>query len=84
MFLDFVNFYRKFITVYLKISVPLFNLLKGNAKNRIFIFLKEASKAFTLLKAAFILVLFLQHFNPIKLIYIKVNTSGFAIKDVLF
>ena len=86
VFIGFANFYRRFITNYSKIAVPLIAMLKGS-KNRKkvspYIMTDEARKAFKRLKNAFSSMPVLQHFDPNKPIHIEMDTSEFAIMGIL-
>jgi len=66
IFLEFVNFYRRFIEAYLRIASPLTGLLKGSKnekKTGLFKWLEDAEKAFNYLKKAFTTAPVLVHFD---------------------
>src|SRR5437868_5503636 len=86
VFLDFTNFYRRFIANYLKIATLLTALLKGSKngkKTESYILMKEAKEAFRKLKATFATAPVLQHFDPEKPIRIETDASGFAVAAIL-
>jgi hypothetical protein len=86
IFLNFANFYRRFIRDYSRIAAPLTSMLKGSVNGRKidpFEFKEVARAAFELLRAFFIRASMLIHFDPSKPIKIKINTSEFAITGIL-
>ncbi len=86
MFLGFANFYRRFIKWYAKIAGPLSDLLKGSKngkKTGPFLLTTGAKAAFRLLCEAFTTAPMLRYFDPKLRIYIKTNTSTFAIAAIL-
>jgi hypothetical protein len=86
IFLDFANFYRRFIRDYSRIAAPLTSILKGNINGRkidSFKFKEVARAAFKLLKAFFIRAPMLIHFNPSRPIKIETDILKFAIAGIL-
>jgi hypothetical protein len=86
IFLNFANFYRRFIRDYSRITTPLTSIFKGNVNGRKinpFKFKEVARAAFKLLKIFFTRAPILIHFNPNKSIRIKFNISEFAIAEIL-
>jgi hypothetical protein len=86
VFLNFANFYRRFIRNYSRIAAPLTSIFKGNVNKRKIDFLKfkEIIRiAFKLLKIFFIRAPILIHFNPSRSIKIEINISEFAITGIL-
>ena len=75
-FLEFVNFYRKFIEKYLKIASPLTELTKKDQK---FKWSPEAQKAFDELKKRFTSQSILVSFDPEKPITLETDASDRAI-----
>ena len=86
VFLGFANFYQQFIEGFAWISFALSSMLKGGKKSKFsgkFTLDVEAKIAFEWLKAVFIIVLMLHHFNPMQKICIKSNVSEFAVSAVI-
>ena len=76
-FLEFMNFYRKFIEKYSKIASPLTELTRKDQK---FEWSLKAQKAFDELKKRFTSQSILVSFNPEKPITLKMNASDRAIE----
>ena len=76
-FLEFMNFYRKFIEKYLKIASPLTELTKKDQK---FEWSSEAQKAFNELKKRFTSQPILVSFDPEKPITLETDASDRAIE----
>ena len=76
-FLEFTNFYKKFIEKYLKITLPLTELIRKDQK---FEWSPEAQKAFNELKKRFTSQLILVSFNLKKPITLKTDASNRAIE----
>jgi hypothetical protein len=86
IFLDFANFYRRFIRDYSRIAASLNSIFKGNVNGRkidFFEFKEIARIVFKLLKAFFTRALILIHFDPNRPIKIEINISEFAIIGIL-
>ncbi len=79
-FLEFANFYRRFIKKYFRIISSLTNLAK---KNISFMWTEKAEEAFKKLKKLFIFQLILIMFESEKPITLKMNTSDKAIKTCI-
>jgi len=79
-FLEFCNFYRKFIKDYAKITSPINQLVKKNMK---FIWTEKAQKVFNKLKKKFEEKPILITPNPTKPFKIFANTSNYATGAVL-
>jgi hypothetical protein len=58
--------------------------MENKVKKRPFEFSDIIKKSFKDLKAAFINILIIKHFDPTKRIRVETNTSGFAITSILF
>jgi hypothetical protein len=87
IFLGFANFYRRFITKFLRIASSLSDLLKGSKdgkKSGPFRLTEPAKEAFRVLKEAFTKALVLLHFNPSKPIRLVTDVLGFAICGILY
>ncbi len=76
-FLEFANFYRRFIEKYFRIVLSLTNLTR---KNISFVWSEKAEEAFKKLKKLFIFQSVLIMFESEKLITLKMNMSDEAIK----
>jgi len=79
-FLDFANFYRRFIQDYSKVARPLTELTKRTDK---WSWNPEAETAFQELKTRFIQAPILAHFDPTKPVILETDASDFAIGAVL-
>jgi hypothetical protein len=85
-FLEFVEFYRRFIEKFNKIIKSLTNLLKERKKEEFdkeFEFTKETRIAFAQLKNVFIKTSILLHFDSKRRIRLKIDASDFAILEIL-
>jgi hypothetical protein len=80
IFLNFVNFYRRFIARFSQLSTLLSNLLKemqAEIKKEFFLFIEKAKQIFDLLRDVFQYVFILTHFNSkflIKLRTVKIDS----------
>ena len=86
VFLNFVNFYKRFIYCYSAIAAPLINLLKDNKKNKKLNFYhwgKETKQTFQQFRNIFSFAFLLIYFNFEKKIKVKTNTSNFVVIDIL-
>ena len=94
-FLDYTNFYRRFIEAYSKRANPLNDYIKaaplkkvrnGKGVEQIDTVLKleeEAKNAFENLKKAFIQAPLLKHFDKFKPVQVETDASGFTIAAIL-
>ena len=86
MFLNFINFFKRFIFQYFKIVASLIDLLKDNKnekKAKSFEWSKTTQLTFRALRDIFTSTSFLIHYDSIKLIRVKIDVSNFAIVDIL-
>ena len=86
IFLEFANFYKRFVRFYAKITRALTELLKKSKQerqNESFIFEKVARQTFRRLIKTFTKALMLIHFNLRNLIRIEINASEFVIAAIL-
>jgi transposase InsO family protein len=88
VFLGFANFYRRFIEAYSRVVTPLTDLTKGSRVLTgkalpVFIFTKEARRAFEELKERFTSAPILVHHDPRRRIRIESDASGFAVAAIL-
>jgi hypothetical protein len=79
-FLEFCNFYRRFIKNFAKIVKSLIKLIRKNVS---FIWSDACKRAFELLKRTVIEASILTHFDSKKQTYIKNDSSNFVSVDVL-
>ena len=79
-FLEFANFYKRFIYDYSKIIVSLTRLIK---KNVIFVWFQKCQKAFEILKEIFTFDVVLRYYNSNHKIVIKINVSNYVFEDIL-
>ena len=86
-FIKFVNFYRRFVNEFFKITANLIDLLK-NAINEKFSFkfkmIAEKKKFFRRFKNVFTTVFMLRHFFFEFKIFLETNSSNFAISNIIF
>ena len=86
MFLDFVNFYRRFIHYYSKRVISLINLLKENKNDKkfnSFVWLNEVEQTFRQLCDIFMLASLLCYYNLNKKIRVKIDAFNFVIANIL-
>ena len=86
MFLNFVNYYRRFIHNYSKLIASLIDLLKDNKQNKkfeSFIWEKESKLTFRRLRDIFTSIFIFHHFDSIKKIKVKIDVSSFEIANIL-
>jgi hypothetical protein len=86
VFIDFANFYRRFIRYFSRIIADLTNLLKEEKKRKFtqkFVFINETKKTFKELKRAFISASMLMHFNSKRKILIETDVSEYALFEMI-
>ncbi len=79
-FLDFANFYRRFIYDYSKIAISLTRLIK---KDVLFVWFQKCQIAFNTLKKIFTFKIILCHYNSDHKIVIEINALNYMFKDIL-
>ena len=87
IFLEFTNFYKRFVKFYVKITRALTKLLKENKQERqseSFIFEKAARQTFRRFIKAFTKAFMLIHFDSKNLIRVEIDASEFVIAAILF
>ena len=87
IFLEFANFYKRFVRFYVKITRVLTKLLKKNKQgrqNELFIFKKIARQTFRRLIKTFTKAFMLIHFDFRNFIKVKIDVSKFVIAAILF
>ncbi len=86
VFLDFVNFYLRFIAHFFKLSASLSNMLKkmqNEMKKESFLLTLEEKKTFNLLREVFQYAFILIHFDSDFFIRLKIDASSFEIVDII-
>ena len=86
VFLGFVNFYRRFIYCYSKITAPLTSLLKGseNEKKKDSLeWSNEAEQAFRQLRDIFMSTSLFTHYDLLKRNRVEIDVSNFVVTDIL-
>ncbi len=79
-FLDFTNFYRRFIYDYSRIAISLTHLIK---KDVLFVWFQKCQIAFNILKKVFTFKIILRHYNSDHKIVIEIDASNYVFKDIL-
>ncbi len=80
-FLDFANFYRRFIYDYSRIIISLIHLIR---KNVLFVWFQKCQIAFNILKKVFTFKIILCHYNSDHKIVIEINALNYVFKNILF
>ncbi len=80
-FLDFTNFYKRFIYDYSKITISLTHLIR---KDVLFVWSQKCQIAFNTFKKVFTFKIILHHYNSDHKIVIEINSSNYVFKDILF
>ena len=86
MFLEFVNFYRRFVKRFARITRSMTKLLKDNKQekqNELFVFNVDVVKTFRKLLKTFIETFMLVHFDSKNRIRIETNVFEFVIATIL-
>ena len=86
MFLEFVNFYRRFVKKFARITKLMTKLLKNNKQekqNELFVFNVDVVKTFRKLLKIFTKTLMLVHFDSKNKIRIETNVFEFVIATIL-
>jgi hypothetical protein len=87
IFLKFVNFYKKFIKAFSRITNAMFALFKKNDKNKFHIsfeFISKAKELFERFRKVFITTFLFRHFDLNRKIKFETNASNFAISRIIF
>ena len=79
-FLDFINFYRRFIPHFFKITRPLYNLLN---KKFFGLWTDACTQTFRVLQDTVSKELVMTHFDPDKQCFIECNSLDVVTEDVL-
>ena len=80
IFIEFVNFYKRFIKIFSKIIIFLIKIIR---KNKIFVWFKECESNFQQFKQMFITTSISIHFDYDKKIILKTNFSNNVFVDVM-
>ena len=80
-FLNFTNFYKRFIYDYSKIAISLTRFIR---KDVLFIWFQKCQIAFNILKKVFTFKIILYHYNLNHKIVIEINALNYVFKDILF
>ncbi len=80
-FLDFANFYKRFIYNYSRIVILLTHLIR---KDVLFVWFQKCQIAFNILKKIFTFKIILHHYNSDHKIVIEINASNYVFKNILF
>ena len=86
VFLDFVNFYKRFIYHYFAIAASFIDLLKSSKKNKklsSYHWGEETKQTFQQLRNIFSFASLFIHFDFKKKIKMKTNASNFVVIDIL-
>jgi len=80
-FLDFTNFYKRFIYDYSRIAISLTRFIR---KDVLFVWFQKCQIAFNILKKVFTFKIILHHYNSDHKIVIEIDASNYVFKDILF
>ncbi len=86
IFLNFVNFYRRFIARFFQLSAFLLDMLKkmqAKIKKELFLLIEKTKQTFDLLRDVFQYVLILTHFDSKFFIRLKTNAFDYEIVDII-
>jgi len=80
-FLDFVNFYKRFIYDYSRITISLTHLIR---KEIFFVWFQKCQIAFNTLKKVFTFKIIIYYYNSDHKIVIEIDASNYVFKDIFF
>jgi hypothetical protein len=86
VFIDFANFYKRFIRYFNRITANFTNFLKKEKKRKFtqkFVFISEIKKTFEEFKRVFISALMLMHFNSKRKILIETDVLEYALFEMI-
>ncbi len=78
-FLDFANFYRRFIYDYSRIAISLIHLIR---KDVLFVWSQKCQIAFNILKKVFTFKIILHHYNLDHKIVIEINALNYVFENI--
>jgi hypothetical protein len=84
-FIDFANFYKRFVHAFFKVSAELFSLLKKDDKNKFkikFVMISEAKEFMKSIKKIFINASMLRHYELDDESMMKIDAFDFVIADI--
>ena len=87
MFLNFANFYQRFINRYLQITISLIDMLRNiqtDVKKEFFISTDDATTTFRRLKNVFQSTVILIHFDSKLFIRLKIDVFDHNVIDIIF
>ncbi len=79
-FLDFANFYKRFIYDYSRITISLTHFIK---KDVFFVWFQKCQIAFNIFKKVFTFKIILYHYNSDHKIVIEINALNYVFEDIL-
>ncbi len=79
-FLDFANFYKRFIYDYSRIVISLTHLIR---KDVLFVWFQKCQIAFNILKKVFTFKIIVHYYNSDHKIVIEINVSNYMFEDIL-
>ncbi len=79
-FLDFMNFYKRFIYDYSRITISLIHLIR---KDVLFVWFQKCQIAFNILKKVFTFKIILHHYNSDHKIVIEIDALNYVFKNIL-
>jgi hypothetical protein len=85
IFIDFANFYKRFVHAFSKVSAELFSLLKNDDKNKFkikFVMISETKEFMKSIKKVFINASMLRHYEFDDESMMKIDTFNFVIVDI--
>ncbi len=80
-FLDFTNFYKRFIYDYSRITILLTHFIR---KDVLFVWFQKCQIAFNILNKVFTFKIILHHYNSNHKIVIEIDASNYVFKDIFF
>ncbi len=80
-YLDFTNFYKRFIYDYSRITILLTRLIRKDVR---FVWFQKFQIAFNILKKVFTFKIILHHYNSDHKIVIEINALNYVFKDIFF
>ncbi len=84
-FIDFANFYKRFVLAFFKVSAELFSLLKNDDKSKFkikFVMISETKEFMTSIKRIFMSASMLRHYELDDESIMKIDAFDFVIADI--
>ncbi len=85
VFIDFANFYKRFVHAFSKVNAELFSLLKRNDKSKFkikFVMISEIKKFMKSIKRIFMSASMLRHYEFDDESMMKIDAFDFVIADI--